>query len=400
MLNVPDVATADTPVPTVAMVQGMAPDELRAWWGGMDIEQRAKLPKDVFKYGLDAFLNLPYSKFITQRLATRQGIKAAAPLPIIKNVQPLPLQDFLKREFKPRETLLAPWLQTQSLSMIYGPRGIGKTRFTSSIVFAAASGGSAFGWKAARKIQVTHLDGEMAGADLQDMFAGLYVAAGNAWDGSTLRVVTPDACDGIPDLATTAGQIAIENVLGDTELLVIDNLSAWVRGTGEENSAESWLPMLDWLLRMRSQGRSVLLVHHAGKGGQQRGTSKREDALDTVIALRRCPQHTAEDGARFEVHFEKARGLHGKAVAPFEAQLTMDARGCPTWATRTIEESHTAQILALEADGLTQADIARELGINRSTVSRALKRMQQNGGDFRGGMQQPKKGNSYATHKG
>ena len=41
-------------------------------------------------------------------------------------------------------------------------------------------------------------------------------------------------------------------------------------------------PMQQWLLRLRRRGVSVLVVHHAGKNGDQRGISKREDLLDTA----------------------------------------------------------------------------------------------------------------------
>jgi hypothetical protein len=51
----------------------------------------------------------------------------------------------------------------------------------------------------------------------------------------------------------------------------------------------------------------VLLIHHAGTNGRQRGTSRREDALDTLIALKRPEDYSPEQGARFEVHFEKLR---------------------------------------------------------------------------------------------
>ena len=80
--------------------------------------------------------------------------------------------------------------------------------------------------------------------------------------------------------------------------------------------------MQNWLLQLRRQGVAVLLIHHAGTNGRQRGTSRREDALDTVIALRRPDDYSPEQGARFEVHFEKLRNRVDSAGAvPFEVSI-------------------------------------------------------------------------------
>ena len=57
-----------------------------------------------------------------------------------------------------------------------------------------------------------------------------------------------------------------------------------------ENEADSWGPVQAWCLRQRAAGKSVLLIHHAGKGGGQRGTSRKEDVLDTVMSLKRADQ--------------------------------------------------------------------------------------------------------------
>ena len=43
--------------------------------------------------------------------------------------------------------------------------------------------------------------------------------------------------------------------------------------------------------------------------------------LDTVIGLRKPPDYQADQGARFEIHFEKARGFYGPEAEPFEARL-------------------------------------------------------------------------------
>jgi hypothetical protein len=89
--------------------------------------------------------------------------------------------------------------------------------------------------------------------------------------------------------------------------------------------------MQEWILRMRQRGLAVLLVHHSGKSGEQRGASRR-DVLDTVIGLRRPVDYELQQGARFEVHVEKSRAYFGDAGRPFEASLasTPDGRGL-TW---------------------------------------------------------------------
>ncbi|MHB8551394.1 MAG: hypothetical protein ACYDB8_10595 [Acidiferrobacterales bacterium] len=165
----------------------------------------------------------------------------------------------------------------------------------------------------------------------------------------------------------------------DTALIIVDNLSALVRRGGRENEAESWLTVAEWALKHRAAGRSILFLHHSGKNGAQRGTSKREDLLDTVIALRRPAAYDPADGAVFEVHFEKARGIFGKDTEPFEARLTADANGAQAWTMRDIQDSTLERVIELHDLGLKQNEIADELGINKSNVCRALKKAELEG---------------------
>jgi len=52
-----------------------------------------------------------------------------------------------------------------------------------------------------------------------------------------------------------------------------------------QNDAESRVPVAEWALELRRQGKAVLFVAHAGKSKQQRGTSKKDDVMDVVIKL-------------------------------------------------------------------------------------------------------------------
>jgi putative DNA primase/helicase len=132
--------------------------------------------------------------------------------------------------------------------------------------------------------------------------------------------------------------------------------------------------MQNWLLRLRRRGVAVLLVHHAGVNGRQRGTSRREDALDTVIALRRPADYSPEEGARFEVHIEKARTLAGEGALPFEAAVEpLDSgTGKPgiQWMARDLMPPIFQQAAELFARGASVREVRKALGISHGEAGR------------------------------
>lgn len=286
----------------------------------------------------------------------------------------LNVAELTQLELRKPEPLLTPWLYCQNLSMVYAWRGVGKTHVALGIAFAVASGGQFLNWIAPTPRHVLYLDGEMPASTIQERLRGLVLSSNEDFDPENLRILTPDLQDRvIPDLGTLEGQDQIEEIRSRADLIIVDNLSCLARNTGaSENDAESWRLVQDWALRLRREGCAVLFVHHSGKGGQQRGTSKREDVLDTVIELKRPNDYHEDEGARFEVHYNKHRHFHGRDAAPFEATLTTDAHGVPVWTTRSLEESTFDRVVALAKDGLKPNDIARELDVHRSTVSRHL----------------------------
>lgn len=299
-----------------------------------------------------------------------------------QQLQVVGLDDFIAMELPAREPILSPCLMTQSLAMIYGWRGIGKTHVSLNVCYAVACGGKYLNWEANKPRRVLLVDGEMPATALQERFASIIASHGTVPPAGFLTIVTPDLQQGaMPDLSTSAGQEAISEAAdrAEAELIVIDNLSCLVRGKARENDAESWVSVSEWALRQRQLGRSVLFIHHSGKDGQQRGTSKREDLLDVVISLKRPADYDPASGACFEIHYEKARHLSGNDVDPIEAQLTVDSHGLSTWAWRPVSESTYDRVVALANDGLSQADIAAELNVHRSTVMRIWRKADEAG---------------------
>lgn len=289
--------------------------------------------------------------------------------------------ELIEREFPNRDPLLQPWLTEKTLCMVHAWRGLGKTHFALGVAYALAGGGTFLGWTAPKPRKVLYLDGEMAVQDMKSRIEEITRAADATPAKGYFRIVNPDLQDApMPDLATREGQFAIDQMVEpDTALIIVDNLSCLVRRGGAENDAESWLTVSEWALKHRREGRSVLFIHHSGKGGAQRGTSKREDLLDVVINLRRPNSATAENGACFELHFEKARTFWGEEVAPFEARLTVDAKGKQTWAIRELENVTHERICELWELQLSVTDITHEVGRHKSNVTRALQKAQADG---------------------
>jgi hypothetical protein len=207
-------------------------------------------------------------------------------------------------------------------------------------------------------------------AEINNRYAA--IVAGSDFDAPEdhFRLVAADMQpDGLPDLADPAAQRFYDEAIADADLVIVDNLSTVCRAL-RENEADSWGPVQSWCLRQRAAGRSVLLIHHAGKGGGQRGTSRKEDVLDSVISLKRPIDYDASEGARFEVHYSKARGFWGEDAAPFEARL-VDGK----WTVGEIAVDDSADtIRAMKESGSTVREIAERLGVPRSTVSDRLKR--------------------------
>lgn len=318
--------------------------------------------------------------------AVRASIEAARPVKQVEaeptfgdgvkryhKVVAVDIAAFLAREFPPRSNLLSPWLPSQGLAMVYAYRGIGKTHFALGVAYAVACGGSYLGWQAPDPVGVLYLDGEMPGPVMQERLSAI-ITSNEKEPAAPFILLTPDLQpEGMPRIDTEEGQAAIESILTDQiKLIVVDNISTL--SGAKENDGDGWGPIQGWALKQRAAGRSVLFVHHSGKGGAQRGTSRREDVLDTSIALRRPADYEPDQGAVFEIHFEKARGIHGEDVKPIEATLTTDDHGRMTWSTRTVENSTFDRVVALLNEGMSQNDIAEELHINKSNVSRHAKK--------------------------
>lgn len=285
------------------------------------------------------------------------------------------MANFLSMDLPERGFLLEPVIPTQGIVILYAPRGIGKTFTALSMSLAVAGGLSLYNWQASKPNKVLYVDGEMPAITMQERLKALaFGMAAPEIAMQNLSLITPDMQNRpMPDLATIAGQKMLEPFLEHIDLLVLDNISTLCR-TGKENESQSWQPMQTWLLDLRRRGIAVLLVHHAGKSGDQRGTSAREDIMDTVISLRRPKIYNMAEGARFQIHLTKARSITGKDALPFEVHLKAE-NNVLHWDVFEIQEAELEQVKKLMNEGYSIRECAEEMGLSKSTVHRLKKKL-------------------------
>ena len=288
----------------------------------------------------------------------------------------LDMSEFLSMRIPDRGYLLSPILPVQGIGIPYAPRGVGKTFAALSVAVAVASGGAVFNWRAPMPRKTLYVDGEMPATSMQSRLSSL--VGGMAIPPQTLKnlsLITPDLqpC-AMPDLSTPNGQAMIEPLLKGVDMVVLDNIATLCR-TGKENESQSWQAMQSWLLDLRRRGITVLLIHHAGKSGDQRGTSAKEDIMDTVISLRRPREYAMAEGARFEVHLTKARGILGDDAKPFEANLITEGNALH-WRVRDIEDVELEELKRLLGEGYSIRDCAEEMGKSKSSVHRLKRKLE------------------------
>lgn len=289
------------------------------------------------------------------------------------------VENFSRLEISERGQFLFPWLKEDSINLISGWRGSGKTWFALGII-DAVTGGNRFGpWKCKKSVPCLFLDGEMTISDDTERIENL----GLDTDHEQPLFIYSDAYANslsLPraHLANDTWRQKMKRILitRKIKLWVVDNLASLASGL-DENMKRDWDPINQWLLELRFSGISTILLHHVNKDGGQRGTSAREDNIDISLMLKTPPDYVPEDGARFIVHFSKARVKTSdlNLIGDTEFKLLHDETEGYVWTWGNVRKERKRQVLKMMDDGFDQNTIAETLGISKGRVSQLKKEL-------------------------
>jgi putative DNA primase/helicase len=276
---------------------------------------------------------------------------------------------------KPRVPLLGDWLCEGDYGIIFGPRGVAKTWFSLMIANAIATAGTIGEWEADTIKKVLFIDGEMPADMIRDRLLGFGGSKNITLLNHEILFERTQSVINVTDIHQQNALLQL-CILEQFKLLILDNLSVCAFGIKENDSFE-WEQLHRWLLQFRRHGIAVILLHHAGKTGQIRGTTKREDAAAWVISLTDAKERSEDKrGSRFISYF---------------AKQSRNCMNTPAYEWHVVLEDGRVDInwkLAQGADILLQcikegvsecAMIAGEMGVSPATVCRLAKKLQNEG---------------------
>ena len=277
----------------------------------------------------------------------------------------------------PKTPILGDWFKEGDCGFIYAPRGLGKTWLSMGIACAIANGTTLGSWKAHGKNKVVYIDGEMSQDGIVERLEGMDA-------GENLTVLNHEVLFHLSEktlnIADKATQQAITEYLLEMQAkaLLLDNLSCLASGM-EESSSDSWELVLPWLLQLRRLKIAVVIVAHAGRNGNMRGTSRREDSAFWILKL--TPTGDDKTGgerqATFISHFDKERNS-GKAQQPIEWTFETDASGIVK-VTHKIADTLTVFRQWVEVGLNSATEIAEAMDLSKGQVSKLAKRAMEAG---------------------
>jgi len=296
-----------------------------------------------------------------------------------------PSTELLQNPPPPRQYLMDPIISEKSVTFVSGETGSGKTMLILAMLDAMSKGIPFGPWKCDTPIKVCIIDGEMAIQDLHERLQQMETNENLMYWSRDEMWGKDDELKG--DMSDPIWRAAVTRALkaNDVKLIATDNLSSLAPYLNE-NAKEDYDPINQWLLELRFEGISSMLLHHMGKEGKgQRGHSGRIDNVDNAIEVNFAPGYNkAEDGCKFVISFTKFRAkvTDKNALRKRVFHYTENGDGRYEWNIEDVSTQEQVDDVVLLRDivsGLNQTLLAEKHKKGQSTIHRRVKKYEKEG---------------------
>lgn len=303
-----------------------------------------------------------------------------------KEFKSITLGELTVMDIPKRKAIIDPLVMEGSSMEINGGTGIGKTWFTLEMLCSIATGEKFLGkYEVANPRPVFYIDGEMPLDSIRErmnMIMARYIynykVSEIPFHISNPLLFKNNFIPKINDTKITQPLFKDEvkrfaDIHQKPIFICFDNLSCLT--DYKENDNDDWTSMLDMYTELKHEGHSICHVHHVGKGGSQRGASRKHDALDTVIHLKRPEEYDASEGAVFNVKFDKHRHFAGEHARSFKCAIKVDDNNKVSWDISDFKDVATEEVLTawcMASPDITYVKLESKLGISKSSIQRTI----------------------------
>jgi RecA-family ATPase len=302
-------------------------------------EEQLKLNKEV--YGIEAFSKeIKLEKSICGdwwNWVNNKSLEETTP------ITALSLRDFVNREYPPAEYLLYPLVAKEKIIQIWAAPGIGKTLFSLELACALANGQNFLKyewWNKSKPIPVLYVEGEMSAIELQERVNHTIERYRNEkiefnFDLFKIAPLREQLNNKFDPLNLQLGQKRLELQLeqmtqqfNQRPIVFLDNVSCLTNF--QEKDGKEWNSLMNFLIRLRSLGYTIIFLHHATKeGSTSSGSNAKERPVDMEIKLsepEKWEQQEITNATQIKVQFKKWREFNYTAHAkPFLVSVARDS---------------------------------------------------------------------------
>jgi|TARA_R100000093_G_scaffold68427_1_gene40073 hypothetical protein len=248
--------------------------------------------------------------------------------------------------YPPTKFIMKPIFTERSSNQIFGEPESGKTLVGMALGINMSSGHDYVGFKSIKKVPVGYVEGELPGTEFisrKDTIVNGLVERGLDFNSNWFFYLTRDDLEmhgfkyGFDPIAVSRnlsdkdaidygiqGRKFIENWVqriekqtGVKPFFILDNITALA--DIDENRAQDWTPLIQWITHMKSKGYSNCFDHHANKqpgGKSSSGSGAKERLLDTSIKFEKLMpdqrfEMPGQKNLQCRVSFTKSRNFGG-----------------------------------------------------------------------------------------
>jgi len=264
-----------------------------------------------------------------------------------------------------------PMIRRETITEVVAFRGIGKSMLSAGFIRVLVNGGEFLGFRSRGGYRVLLVDGEMPKKLLQSRLDNLVGPVPTGF--LRVRGLAQTKNSYMHPLSDKNEQEKFLQRLRSwrPDVIVFDTKTAVFKH--DTNDQAQLLGVNEFMIRLRNEGFAVLITHHAGKNGTQRGRTDNDDITDLIIELKARDGWTPGDGCQFSLEFGKNR--YGDRLEGFDAQWSKAAG----WERLTDQDS---KIVGLLLQGLSVNKVARELACGDKKVLRVKRTAEKQGTVF------------------